>query len=336
MKHLQPATVLIVIMFVLVACGGQSSSGQQGAETVTVQRKTLRVTVSGSGTVQPAQVANLAFGIGGTVNEVLVEEGERIKQGQVLARLDTRELEANLAAAQAQVDQAQAQLEQARQSPVASDTDISIAEAAVRQAEAQRTVAELNRNKATLHAPFDGIVTMVNLHAGDSLPPAAANAVPLQLVDASELHVDATINEVDIARVEQGQSTQIFIDALGTEPISGTVTYIAPAATMVQNIASYLVRVDFAEDPANVRVGMSATVEIGVAEKQNVLVVPNSAIRTEGGRRIVRLQRDNSFVDTEVQIGLSNDVETEIINGLNEGDVIAAIGIVYDDPGREA
>ena len=152
------------------------------------------------------------------------------------------------------------------------------------------------------------------------------------MVDARQRHVDVSIAESDVAQVQPEQLAQVTLDALGSEPITGTVTYIAPSATVVQNVTTYTIRVALPQDNPAIRVGMSASVAIGVAEKKDVLLIPSSAVRTEGNKHIVRLKtgssgKNDTFVDTQIRTGLANDVQTEVVSGLKEGDVIAALGV---------
>ena len=437
LRQLQRVTAIFVASLLLAACAGAgaASNATTGNETVKVERGTLRVNVNGSGTVQPEQSAALNFGSNGTVDKVLVKEGQAVKKGDVLATLDSSDLdqqvlqmEANLEtaqarleqaktgnakeedkraakagidiakaqlekaktgnvtqadidAAQAQINQAQAQLRKVQQGGTQADidaaqaqvnqakaqlrklqqggtpadiaaaqaqvnqaqaqydklvtpatpSDIEIAQAAVRQAQAQLEAAKLNRDKTTLKAPFDGVVTAVNVSSGDTVGAAAANA-PITMVDARQRHVDVSIAESDVAQVQPEQLAQVTLDALGSEPITGTVTYIAPSATVVQNVTTYTIRVALPQDNPAIRVGMSASVAIGVAEKKDVLLIPSSAVRTEGNKHIVRLKTGSSgktdtFMDTPIRTGLANDVQTEVVSGLKEGDVIAALGV---------
>jgi HlyD family secretion protein len=230
--------------------------------------------------------------------------------------------DADIASAQAQIDQAEAQLE--KLSAGAAPSDLSIARAGVSQAEAQLTAAKLNRDKATLRAPFPGIITAVNVSMGDSAA-SGSNGGAFTIVDASKLHLDVSVSESDVAQVKLNQTAQVTIDALGTEVISGTVTYIAPAATLVQNVTTYRVRVDLPQDNKAVRVGMNASIEIATNEQQNTLVIPLSAVRSEGARRFVRLVQGTAYVEREVRLGLSNDIEAEVLSGLTEGDTIAML-----------
>lgn len=274
--------------------------------------------------------ANLAkLRQGGTQPDIAAARATLDQARANLAKLQQGGTAADIAAARAQLDQTNAQLE--KLTAGAAPSDISIAEAGVTQAEAQLEAAKLSRDKAVLRAPFDGVVTAVNVSIGDSAAGAGgATGAAFTVVDDSNLHINVNVSEADVAQVQEGQTTEVSIDALGTELITGTVTYIAPAATTSQNVTTYLVRVSLPDDTAPIRVGMTASVEIGTAQKENVLIVPSSAIRSEGNRRFVRLKTGDTFEDREIQTGLSTDIEVEVTSGLSEGDEIASIGVVAD------
>lgn len=366
--------------------------------TVTATRGTLRTTIGGSGTIQPAQSADLQFNATGTISDVLVADGDQVEANQELARLDTSLLDAQLNAAQAQRDaaqaqrdaavaqraaaqaqrdaavaqrdridesgstngasgdtnipgagvqaldtsnaaksQADAQITQASSQIIQADAQIRQADAQIRQADAQLEQAEGSLEQATLRAPFAGTVIAVNVSEGDNS--AAAGGIsatggasaPFTIADTSRFYVEANINEADIAGVQNGQTAQITVDALNSEPITGTVSYIAPAAATVQNVTTYRVEIDLPQDIENLRIGMSASVDINQDERADVLIVPASAIRSEGDQRIIRIKEGEQFVDRQIQTGLSNDVDTEVVSGLNENDVIAAVGTPSDE-----
>lgn len=390
MKRIAYAGVLVCMMLIVSACGQRGGSGAATQEaTVTVKRDTLRSTVGGSGTVKPAQSANLSFKATGIISDVLVKEGQQVTKDQELARLDTDLLDKQVQVAQAQRDAAQAQrqaaqaqrdaaiaqrdrLDQVSSTPAASPSgqpagangqaagagaqaldssnaskaqvdaqviqgsaQITQAEAQGRQADAQLQQAQINVNNATLRAPFAGTITGVNIAAGDSAGGSTAaglgaagggSSAPISIADTSSYYVEATINEADIAGVKQDQTAQVTIDALGSQPITGTVSYIAPAATTTQNLSTYVVRIKLPTNVQGVRIGMNASVDINKDERQNVLVIPSSAIRTQNNQRFVRLKQGTTFVDRQIETGLSSDVNTEVTSGLNENDVIAAIG----------
>jgi HlyD family secretion protein len=164
---------------------------------------------------------------------------------------------AQLAAAQAGI--AQARAAQAKLQPDPTDSQKAIASSGVAQAEAALDLARLNREHAELHAPFDGVVATVNIDPGD--PSATGSEPAIKVVDVSTLHVDAQISDIDIGKVQIGQAAEIHVDALPEQVFKGKVSYVAPTATTVGTIRTYLVRVSI-DNQSGLRAGMSARVDL--------------------------------------------------------------------------
>jgi HlyD family secretion protein len=164
---------------------------------------------------------------------------------------------AQVAAAQAGV--AQAQAAQARILPDPSNAQKAIASSGVAQAEAALELAKLNREHAEIRAPFDGIVSELNIDPGD---PSATGAAPaIRLVDVSTLRLEVQISDVDIGRVSVGQQATIIVDSVPDKVYTGKVTYIAPTATAIGTLRTYLIRIAI-DDQTGLRAGMSARVDL--------------------------------------------------------------------------
>ncbi|NTW96946.1 MAG: efflux RND transporter periplasmic adaptor subunit [Oscillochloris sp.] len=226
---------------------------------------------------------------------------------------------AAVAIAQASVDQARAKLT-ALTAP-ATATDIQIQQASIAVAEQSLKQAQLDLDHATLTAPFAGVVSAVNIVPGS---PASSGSSAISLLDRSILHVDLTLSENDVAKVALGQQVALTIDALKTWGAAGTVSYIAPAATTTNGVVTYAVRVSFPDSEAQVRVGMTANLVITTDEHADVLVVPASALLPKGAGYSVQLRSADGKTTSEVdvQAGLSDGVNTEIISGLQAGDTV--------------
>ncbi len=166
-----------------------------------------------------------------------------------------------LAAAESRLVQARADLNRLYPNPTASD--MARAAAAVEQARSQLEVARLDREYAELRAPFDGVVTVVNIAPGD--PGSTGGEPALRMVDISELRVEVDISDVDIAQVKVGQEARIFVDAFPGEVFSGEVSYIAPSATVSGSVRTYEVRIAL-DDADKLRDGMSTRVELQPVE----------------------------------------------------------------------
>ncbi|HEY4690749.1 MAG TPA: efflux RND transporter periplasmic adaptor subunit, partial [Anaerolineae bacterium] len=213
--------------------------------------------------------------------------------------------------------QAQAQLEQARLS----------------LEEARQTLAE-----ATLVAPFDGVITAVNIQAGGSSGSSAA----IELVDVSQLHVDVLVDETEIAIVQAGQNVQVTLDALTGITLAGQVARVDPAGTVSSGVVNYNVRVDLDPTEAPLRLDMTANASIAGETHENVLAVPTSAIRSgssgqtgfggqgrQGGQGIqgdfVLVIQNGRPRPVQVTLGMTAGDLTEVSGDLQEGDQVAII-----------
>ena len=228
---------------------------------------------------------------------------------------------ADIAAAQANVDQANANL--AKLTAPATATDLQVQQAAVAQAEQALAQAKLKLENATLKAPFAGIVTSVPIVPGSS---ASASVAAVTLIDRRTLHVDMSLSENDVAQVQTGQPVTLTIDALRDWTAQGTVSYIAPAATTTNGVVTYPVRVSFPDTDARVKVGMTANISIVTATKDNVLLVPNTALLPNGAGHAVQVPNANGGTrEVVVQTGLTDGTQTEIVGGLQAGDRVIAV-----------
>ncbi len=198
-----------------------------------------------------------------------------------------------------------------------NENQIKQLDANVAQARAARDLAKQRIEDAILRAPFDGVVTKIDFDLG-SYVPAAKPA--LTVADISELRVKVNIDETDIGRVALHQEVTIGLDAYPNVSLNARVSDIAAAATTVQGVVNYVVVVTLNPGDVPVKIGMTANANIVVAKKDNVLLVPNRAVRAAGQKRLVTIQKTpEQMQDVEVKLGLSNDLETEVISGVEEG-----------------
>lgn len=229
--------------------------------------------------------------------------------------------EAEIAQAQAQIAQAQANLDRLLKGP--SEEEIAIAEAQVAQAQAAVEQARLNLENATLVAPFDGVVARVNVEPGELV---AGSAMPaIVLIDPSRFHIDVKVDEVDIGHVKEQQPVEVTVDALPDITIMGHIERISPIAQAAGGVVSYDVMIVIDETDAPLRAGMTATANIVTTELNDVVVVPNRLILVdrENNKTYVEKVVDGVPVRTEVVIGARNDQYSQIVRGIDEGDVLA-------------
>ncbi len=236
-----------------------------------------------------------------------------------LAATGTTDATSKLQSALAQLEQAKTNL--AKLTASATETDLAIQKAAVVQAEQTLKQAEMKAEGAVLKAPFAGIVTMVNILPGSQV---AAGTTVATLIDRSTLHVDLRVNENDVVRVQTGHPVSLTIDSLSDWQVQGKVSYVAPASEVVNGVVTYAVRVSFPDTDPRVKVGMTTNLSIETARRENVLLVPNSALLPKGVGRVVQFPSTDGKEprQVDVEIGLTDGVQTEIKSGVNEGDRI--------------
>ncbi|MBI4497139.1 MAG: efflux RND transporter periplasmic adaptor subunit [Chloroflexi bacterium] len=218
--------------------------------------------------------------------------------------------EADLAAQRAAVEQTIAQLERTQNPSTAQD--LAKAQLNVDKAKMDLDQTRDNLANAVLRAPFDGVVNALNLNPGET----AGSSAAVVLVNPNALRIDLTISEIDIARIERNQLAQITFDAV-PRPYTGKVIAVAADATVQQGVTTYLVTVEV-NQPRGLRPGMTASASIVYASREEVLVVPNRAIRN----RTVQVLVDGKPETRQVRLGLSDERNTEILEGLNEGDQV--------------
>jgi HlyD family secretion protein len=228
---------------------------------------------------------------------------------------------ANLAAKTAQRDAAQARLDLLRAG--ADVHQIAAAQANVDQAQVAVKMAQAELETAMLITPFDGVVTAVNVQEGQVVSPA----VPaVTLADVSELQIVVGVDEIDVAEISEGQDVVISLDALPGQVISARVEKIAPVASQTGSVLVYQVIIVLDETGLPLRIGMSAAADITIDELEDVLLVPNWAIRfdRDTGATLANLVRTSTVEEVEIEIGVRGADSSQVLSGLEEGDVVVA------------
>jgi HlyD family secretion protein len=233
-----------------------------------------------------------------------------------------RAANASVWAAAAQRDTAQAQLDLLQAG--SSAEEIAAAEARVAEAEATLGVAHNNLDNATLLAPFDGLVSVVNVTAGEAAP---TGLPAITVVDLSHFRITVSVDEIDVAKLEPELPAEVTVDALSYAALAGIVERIGPASTMDQGAISYPVVVALDETDAPVRPGMSATAVIMVDELADQLLIPNWVVRIDQitGQPYVYRQVDRSRERVDVRLGVRYEGYSQVLDGLSEGDTVVLV-----------
>lgn len=220
----------------------------------------------------------------------------------------------SVGSANAALVSAQAQLDRLLNG--ASETDLRLAEIAVQQAELAVAQAEATLNRAVITAPFDGVIAQINLTVGE---PPSSDSPALILVDTDQYYVDLAIDETDVVDVEIGQEVELHLDALPDAEIAGEITRVALTPTVAAQLVTYPVRVTLVTADEPIRIGMSATATIVVDEVPDTLILPNRFLRIDRATQqaYVTVERTTGrFEEVPVQLGLRNETESQIVEGI--------------------
>ena len=322
-----------------------------------VERATVRDEVSSStaGEVVPARHATVRAELAARVMAVKKTRGDRARRGEVIVVLDAADLAARLEQAQATLEgqnaavaQAEVRVQNANRAAEraaalalrgAGTTQLSedsasaareakeavrAAQSMLAQTEAAVRVARVARGKASLTAPFDGLLIDVHPDPGEELAPGTP---VFEIIDDSRLHVEASIDEADVGKVQVNATALLKLDALPGKPIAGKVSKIGPAVRKdLKGARTLPIDVDVidvrAATEAGLRSGMSANVEIRVAEKADVVSLPTNVIIGRGTKRTVFVVENGVAHVRNVEIGISNWDRSEVVSGVKVGDQI--------------
>jgi len=222
--------------------------------------------------------------------------------------------------AEAQVQQLQAQL--VALDEVGLDVDVAKAQAAVLKLEGKVADAEAAVREAVLVAPFAGVVEEIKVEPGATVSPGSE---VVSLFSTSSLYVLARVNEVDIAQLQAGQTAEVTFEAFPGQSCAGQVGEIPSFGTYENGLTVFDVRVtvDVADLP--LRLGMSATIQVPLFRKEDVVIVPTMAVQQDGEGFFVILVEGTRTERRRVRVGISDGINVEILEGLESGDVVRAL-----------
>ena len=282
------------------ACGKPQATPMY--EAVPVERRTLVVSASASGAIEPVLTVDVKSKASGEIIGMNVQTGDDVKADQLLASIDPRIPRNNLAQAQANLEVAQAQLANATAQLARSDTLLKAqaitqteydtaklgyanANAAVVRARSDLENARDRMNDTRLRAPLAGTIIAKNVELGTVISSPTTDVgggtVLFKMANLDTVQIRALVDETDIGKVQSGLQTTITVDAYPNRPFDGAVLKVEPQATVQQNVTMFNVLVRIPNPNHLLKPGMNTEVEIHVGRRENALAIPNAALRTQ-------------------------------------------------------
>ncbi len=280
--------------------------------------------------------------IGGKIARIYVEEGDRVKKGQVLAELDTRAIQLQVEQAEAQLAVAEANYNDAkhnlgrwdrlRKENAVSEQQYEQIQLAYEAADSQRqqaraavNLAKYNLDVSIMEAPFDGIIASKNAEVGDVVNPlmggfGAASGV-LTLMDFSTMKIDIEVSQIDVVRIVKGQAASLQVSAYPDKSFEGRVTVVNMAADPLSK--KFSVEVQLQNPGLLLKPNTFGDITLEISSHENALVIPQKALLED---RYVIVVQDNKSVHREVVIGLQNPTQLEVLQGLQAGDLVVVEG----------
>ena len=308
------AVVAIAAVLVLAALWwwrGDQATAEPAYRTTPVERGDIRVAISATGTLSAISTVTVGSQVSGQVTAVLVDFNDKVRQGQVIARIDPSTYEAQIEQGNAQVASARAQLRQAQASLANAEADyrrkaaladsqlvarsdvdlaraardqaraqVASAQAQIRQQSASTETTRVNLGRTVIRSPVDGVVITRTIEPGQTVA-ASLQAPELFTIaeDLSKMKIELAVDEADIGQVREGQQVVFTADAFPDRRFRGVVDQVRLAATTTSNVVTYPVVVTVDNSDGTLLPGLTVNAEIEVSKREGVLKVANAALR---------------------------------------------------------
>lgn len=334
------------------ACGDGGASGNPAlpaVETTQVAERSLEERITVSGFVKPETVTEIKSEINGRIIRILVENGQMVKQGELLLEIDPQTYQTTVDSNERTTRQRRLDVEKAErdmkrikrlfQSDFATEqeyldsvTDYESKKLQLEIAQAALDNARIELAKTAIKAPHDGMVSDLDVYVGNVISGAGSfsNGTTLMKVnDMSNLRVEADLNEIEANKIAVGAETTLTFDSLPKTSFTGTVNYLSSFGVQdsaTSTLYKFPVRVNFTTGGVLVRPGTSANLSILVAGVNDAVSVPASAVFIEDGVRYVFLKKgEGKFERRKIEVGIGNLNFIQVVQGLANGDTIATV-----------
>jgi len=286
---------LVALGWFLFLRGGGNGSGLY--EFVKIDRGDLEAVVSSTGTLSAVTTVQVGTQVSGRIAKLYADFNQQVKQGQLLAMLDTAPLIQQVNEAESAHERARVQLKQSQmdydrtaylfKEKIKTQNDLDmvevnreLAQATLKSAQSSLERARINLTYASIYSPIDGIVIARNVDVGQTVA-ASFSAPTLFLIanDLKKMQILANVDEADIGQIKESQPVRFTVQSFPDRKFAGAVTQIRMQPTTVQNVVNYTVVVQVDNTSGELLPGMTATIDFLIGQAQNVLRVPNAALR---------------------------------------------------------
>ena len=313
-------------------------------QTTTLAPTTISSSVTATGTVEPVKQVEVGTQVSGIISKIYVDYNSVVKEGQLIAELDMSVLQTELESSRANLNSAKVEYDYQTRNyqrikglydkELVSATEFEQAQYSYDKAKFSYSQAQSNYSKsqknigyAKIYSPIDGVVLSRAVDEGQTV--ASGFSTPTLFTIANDLtamRVIANVDEADIGAVKEGQRVEFEVDAYPEDTFLGTVTQVRLQATTTSNVVTYQVVIDAPNPDQKLMPGLTANITIFTLDKHDVLAVPVRALRfTPEGEKyqentVWKQLADGSLQATKVVTGVSDGVQTEILEGLAAGD----------------
>ena len=312
--------------------------------TAVVEPRDIQFAVSAAGDIGPADQVSVRPEINGRIEELPVDIGDKVKKGDLLCRLDDRDLQIERSQRLIEIDGARLQLQKAlrnfnrarqlfSQKLIALETfddartEHDLATNALDRTDQALRLVDDKLRKTRILAPFDCTVLTRPVSLGQTVSGSAgfnSGTEVMSIANLNEMVVNAHVNQADVIRLQQGRPVEIQAESVAGVKMSGVVERIAPQAMIKNGIKGFATRILIKDIDPRVRPGMTAILSIPVSSADNVLAVPLAAVFTERGERFVFVKTDeDKFERRTIILGVTDYAYAEVVQGLNSGEIIS-------------
>jgi len=330
------------------ANASETNGLSQRPTTAVATQRDISFAVNAAGEITPAEQVSVRPEINGKIELLPVDLGDRVKAGQLLFKLDDKELQQQRASNLTDIERAKLELEKAQRDFKRSQellaeklisqelfdntkTTYELAKVSLDRSQKDLAIVEERLTKTEVRAPFDCTVLTRPISTGQAVSGSGgynSGTEVLTIADLNSMVINAHVNQADVPRLKPEQKVEVTVEAVPGLKVVGVVERIAPQATIKNNIKGYAARIVLKNPDPRIRPGMTANVKIPVSSAENVTAVPLAAVYTERNpdseqmERFVYVQTPAGTEKRNVKVGVSDFFFAEIQDGLKPGEVV--------------